>query len=134
MSKNKKWKEVKNQDLWVKQTSLLTPCPSALEQFSHMVACRSSLENTRKMNLILVLNKTTPWAHIKLELDMLGVPGKLVKYVVHFSKIKLKRIIFLHTSCPNYNWPVWSQGILGVKLYNNMYLTPYFYIYNLKCW
>jgi hypothetical protein len=51
-----------------------------------MVECRSSSENTRLMNLISVLNKTSPWAHMKLELDMLGVPGKLVKYVVHLSK------------------------------------------------
>jgi hypothetical protein len=53
-----------------------------------MAACRSSLENTGKMNLIYVLNKTSPRAHTELELDMLGVPGKLVKYVVHLSKRK----------------------------------------------
>jgi hypothetical protein len=41
----------------------------------------SSLENLEKMNLILVLNKTSPWAHIELELDVFGVPGKLVKYM-----------------------------------------------------
>jgi hypothetical protein len=51
-----------------------------------MAACRSSLENTRKMNLIPVLNKTSLHAH--KELGMLGVHGKLAKYVVHSSKRK----------------------------------------------
>jgi hypothetical protein len=45
-----------------------------------MAACRSSLENTRKMSLIPVFNKNSPGAHTELELGMLGVHGKLVKY------------------------------------------------------
>jgi hypothetical protein len=53
-----------------------------------MAACRSSSIHTRKMNLILVLNKTFPQVHTKSELGMLGVPEKLVKYVVHSSKRK----------------------------------------------
>jgi hypothetical protein len=53
-----------------------------------MAACRSSLENTGKMNLIYVLNKTSPRAHMESELDMLGVPKKLVKYVIHSPKRK----------------------------------------------
>jgi hypothetical protein len=53
-----------------------------------MAACRSSLENTGKMSLILVFNKNSPWAHTELELGVLGVYGKLVKYVVHSSKRK----------------------------------------------
>jgi hypothetical protein len=53
-----------------------------------MAACRSSLENIGKMSLIPVLNKTSPQAYTELELDVLGVPGKLVKYVVHMSKRK----------------------------------------------
>jgi hypothetical protein len=40
------------------------------------------------MNLQPILNKTSPWAHMELEFDMLGVPGKLLKYVVHLSKRK----------------------------------------------
>jgi hypothetical protein len=43
-----------------------------------MAACRSSSKNTRKMNLIFALNKTSLWDHIELELDVLSVPGKLV--------------------------------------------------------
>jgi hypothetical protein len=31
------------------------------------------------MNLLPILNKTSPLAHTKLELDVLGVPRKLVK-------------------------------------------------------
>jgi hypothetical protein len=59
-----------------------------LGNFSHMAACRSSSENTRKMSLIPVFNKTSPRAHTESELDVLGVHGKLVKYVVHSSKRK----------------------------------------------
>jgi hypothetical protein len=51
-----------------------------------MAACRSSLENTRKMSLILVFNKNSPRAHMESELGILGVHGKLVKYVVHSSE------------------------------------------------
>jgi hypothetical protein len=81
-----KRKKVKNQDSIGKTNFFLTTLP--LGSFSHIVACRSSSKNTGKMNLILVLNKTSPRTHTQLELDMLGVPGKLVKYVVHSSKSK----------------------------------------------
>jgi hypothetical protein len=53
-----------------------------------MAAYRSSLKNTGKMNLNPVLNKNSPRAHTELEFDVLGVLGKLVKYVVHSSKRK----------------------------------------------
>jgi hypothetical protein len=53
-----------------------------------MAAYRSSSKNIGKMSLILVFNKNLPLAHMELELDMLGVHGKLVKYVVHSSKRK----------------------------------------------
>jgi hypothetical protein len=73
-----------------------------------MAACRSSLENIRiiKMNLKPILNKTSPRAHMESELDVLGVLGKLVKYVIHLSRRKnIKRNIFL---CPNYNRPIFG--------------------------
>jgi hypothetical protein len=53
-----------------------------------MATCRSSSKNTRKINLIPILNKTSPWTHAELELDVLGDLGKLVKYVVYLSKRK----------------------------------------------
>jgi hypothetical protein len=53
-----------------------------------MAACRSSSKNTGKMNLILVFNKNSPQAHTELELDVLSVHRKLVRYVVHSSKKK----------------------------------------------
>jgi hypothetical protein len=56
-----------------------------LGSFSHMATCRSSLENTLKMSLILVFNKNL---HMESELGVLGTHEKLVKYVVHSSKIK----------------------------------------------
>jgi hypothetical protein len=46
------------------------------------------LRNTGKMNLISVFNKTSPRVHIASELDVFGIHGKLVKYVVHSSKRK----------------------------------------------
>jgi hypothetical protein len=52
-----------------------------------MAACRSSSVSTGKMSLI-PFNKNSPWAYKESELDVLGVHGKLVKYVVHLSKRK----------------------------------------------
>jgi hypothetical protein len=64
------------------------PALQPLGSFSHMAACRSSLENTGKMSLIPILNKNSLWAHTESELGVLGVHGKLVKYVVHSCKRK----------------------------------------------
>jgi hypothetical protein len=64
------------------------PALQPLGSFSHMAACRSSLENIGKMSLILVFNKISPRAHTVSELGVLGVHGKLVKYVVQSSKRK----------------------------------------------
>jgi hypothetical protein len=64
------------------------PALQPLGNFSHMPACRSSSENTGKISLIPVFNKNLPRAHTVLELDVLGVHRKLVKYVVHSSKRK----------------------------------------------
>jgi hypothetical protein len=46
----------------------------------------SGVANTGKMSLLPIFNKNLPQAHTKSELDVLGVHGKLVKYVVHSSK------------------------------------------------
>jgi hypothetical protein len=39
------------------------PALKPLSNFSHMAACRSSLENTGKMSLIPIFNKNSPRAH-----------------------------------------------------------------------
>jgi hypothetical protein len=110
MSKKKKWKKVKKprfygQNKLFFENLALQP----LGSLSHMAACRSSSENTWKMSLILVFNKNSTRAHTESELGVLGVHRKLVKYVVHSSKRKnWKKIIFLHTSCPNSNRPVFG--------------------------
>ena len=70
------------------------------------------------MNLIPISNKTSPWGHLELELDMLGVLGKLVKYVVHLSKRKRKENLILkslHKLSKLQSSNFWFQGILGVK-------------------
>jgi hypothetical protein len=82
-----------------------------------MVVCSSSSKNIGKMNLILVLNNTLSLAHTKLELDMLGVLGKLVKYVVYLSKRKncIKNYFSSHKLSKQQMTNFWSQGILGIK-------------------
>jgi hypothetical protein len=85
------------------------PALQPLGSFSHMVACGSSSKNTGKMSLLPVFNKNSPRAHTELELDMLGVHGKLVKYVVHSSKRKkLFKKNKIHTSCPTSNRPIFG--------------------------
>jgi hypothetical protein len=80
MSKKKKKKEKKKRfygqiKLFFENLALQ---PSS--SFSHMAACRSSLENIGKMSLIPIFNKNLPQAHTELELDVLGVHGeKLVR-------------------------------------------------------
>jgi hypothetical protein len=69
-----------------------------------MATCRSSSKNTRNMNLILIFDETSTQTHMELELDVLGVHRKLVKYVVYSSKRKkLKKEKFLYTNCLNCN-------------------------------
>jgi hypothetical protein len=63
MSKKKKVKKSEKPRFYGQNKLLLEhPALQPLGNFSHMVACRSSSKNKRKMNLILVLN-TSPWAH-----------------------------------------------------------------------
>jgi hypothetical protein len=45
-------------------------------------------QKIQNRNLISILNKTSPWAHVESELDVFGDFRKLVKYVVHSSKRK----------------------------------------------
>jgi hypothetical protein len=64
------------------------------------------------MSSILVLNKTSPQAHTESELDVLGVPKKLVKYVVHsFKRERMKKNYFSSYKLPKLT-SFWSQGIL----------------------
>jgi hypothetical protein len=53
-----------------------------------MAACRGSSENAGKMSIMDIFNKNLPRACTELEFDVLGVNGKLVKYVVHLFKRK----------------------------------------------
>jgi hypothetical protein len=82
-----------------------------------LATCRNSSINTGKMNLKPVLNKTSPQAHIESELKMLGIPRKLVKYVVHsFKKNKIEKKYFSSHKLPKLqSTNFWTQGILGVN-------------------
>jgi hypothetical protein len=50
---------------------------------------RGSSIDMGKMNIDSILNKNPPHAHMVLELDIIGVVRKLVKYALHFYKRKL---------------------------------------------
>jgi hypothetical protein len=93
------------------------PALQPLGSFSHMAACRSSLENTGKMSLIPFCNKNSPRAHMESELDVLGIHRKLVKYVVHSSKRKKLKINYFssHELPKQQSTSFWSQGILGIN-------------------
>jgi hypothetical protein len=56
------------------------------------------------MSLIPVFNKTSPRAHTELELDVLGVHRKLVKYVVHFKEVSIACV----KTC------LWNVGLLKI--------------------
>jgi hypothetical protein len=73
MSKKKSEKSEKPR--FYRQYKLLLEHPTlqSLDSFNHMAASRSSSENTRKISLISIFNKTSPWVHMELELDVLGV-------------------------------------------------------------
>jgi hypothetical protein len=83
-----------------------------------MAACRSSLENIGKMNLILVFNKKLSRAHMESEFDVLGVHGKLVKYILHSSKRKIEKKLknSSHKLPKQQSTSFWSQEILGVNM------------------
>jgi hypothetical protein len=57
---------------------------AVLATWLHVGAPQKIKDN--KLNTFL--NKTSPHTHIELELEVLGVPKKLVKYVVYLSKRK----------------------------------------------
>jgi hypothetical protein len=68
------------------------------------------------MSLIPVFNKKFPRAHTKSEFDMLGVHGKLVKYIIHLFQKKIEKKYFSSHKLSNLqSTSFWSQGILGVK-------------------
>jgi hypothetical protein len=81
---------VKSQDSMGKTNFFLSTLPfstwAILATWLHVGAPQKIHE---KMNLKPILNKNSPRAHMESELDVLGVHGKLVKYVVHLSKGKI---------------------------------------------
>jgi hypothetical protein len=88
MSKKKGKKSEKPRFYGQNKLLFENPALQPLGSFSQMAVCRSSLENTGKMSIILVFNKNLPQAPTESELDVLGVHRKLVKYVIHSSKRK----------------------------------------------
>jgi hypothetical protein len=109
---------VKNKDFMGKTNLFLSTLPfRPWTVLATWLQCRSSSKNTRKMTLIPVFNKTSPWTDTELKLEVLGVQRKLVKYVVYSSKRKkLKNIYFSSYKLPKQqSTSFWSQGILGIN-------------------
>jgi hypothetical protein len=74
MSKNKK--KLKNEILkilWQNNHFFGHIAIQPLWSFSYVIAYKSSPKNTRKMNLQPNSNNNSPWVHMELEFDMLGV-------------------------------------------------------------
>jgi hypothetical protein len=92
MRKKEKWKKVKNQDSIGKTNFFLSTMPfspwAVLATWLHVGAPHKI---KIKMSLIPILNKNSPRAHTKSELDVLGIHGKLVKYVVCSFKRKIEK-------------------------------------------
>jgi hypothetical protein len=86
--------------------------------FSYVIECRSS-KHIWKMNFQTILNKNLPHVHMDLEFDVLDVAKKLVKYVVHLSKRKIWKYIYIsfHRVPKQRMTNFWSEGILEVKLW-----------------
>jgi hypothetical protein len=56
---------------------------------------RNFSKNVGKMNIQPILNKILPWARMELDLHVLGVARKLVKYVVHGVQIASYQVLIL---------------------------------------
>jgi hypothetical protein len=84
---NHEQKKVKNQDFMGKTNYFLSTLPFSPRAVS-ATWLHVGAPHTGKMSLIPVFNKNLPRAHTESELDVLGVHGNLVKYVVHSFKRK----------------------------------------------
>ena len=73
------------------------------------------------MNLIPILNRTLLHAHMELELDVLGVPGKVLKHELHSAKERKekKNKNSSHKLPKQRLTSFWSQAILGVHSHRN---------------
>jgi hypothetical protein len=84
--KNKNWRRSENPRFNGQKKPLPFSPWVILATWLHIVAYRSPSKNIGKWNLQPILNKNSPWAHMELELDMLDVARKLVKYSL-YSKL-----------------------------------------------
>jgi hypothetical protein len=96
---------VKNQDSMGKTNFFLSTLPfnpwAVLATWLHIGAPQKTQE---KWTQNLFWTKIRHGPHTESEFDVLGVLGKLVKYIVRSSKRKnWKKMIFLQASCPNNN-------------------------------
>jgi hypothetical protein len=68
------------------------------------------------MNLQPILNKNSPWTHMGSEFDVPDVAEKLMKYVVHSLKIKIKNKHFsFHMMPKQQTINFWFSSFLGIN-------------------
>jgi hypothetical protein len=80
--------KVKNQDSMGKTNFFLSTLPFSPWAISTTWLHVGAPQKIGKMNLRSILNKISPLAYKESEFDILGIPRKHVKYVVHSSKRK----------------------------------------------
>jgi hypothetical protein len=62
---------------------------------------------------------------MELEFDILGDPGKLMKYIIHSSERKIEKSYISSHKLPKLqSTNFWSHGILGVNLYHLPISSP----------
>jgi hypothetical protein len=116
---SKKKKEWKTKMLWSKQTFFWKPCPSALGSFSHMAACRSSLENTLKNELNTCFQQKFAMGSYGVGIGRAWCSWKACEICSsHVLKEKLKeKKKSSHKLPKQQSTSFLSQGILRIKLY-----------------
>jgi hypothetical protein len=116
MQNHEQKEKVKNQDSMHKTNFFLSTLP--FNPWA-VLATWELLIKYKKNDLNTIFNKKSPQAHTESEFDVLGVHGKLVKYVVHSSKRinwKNKNKKSSHKLPKQQLSSFWSQGILRVNL------------------
>jgi hypothetical protein len=84
-----------------------------------MAACGSSSENTGKTSLIPVFNKKFTMGSYRVGIGHAWCSWKASEICsLLIQKKKMKKMIFLHTSCPNSNRPVFGLKFTNYQTWN----------------
>ena len=101
------WLKIKNEKKWKPKILCVKQdfCPSALGSFSHVVACKNTSKDTRKINLQLILNK-----RFVMGSHGVGIWCALCcwKACEICTSLVQKKYIYLSTRYPNNKWPIFG--------------------------